>query len=204
MDQLKTGKFIKECRIKKGLTQQQLADTLGVSYKTISKWECGKGLPEVSLMIPLCNAININVNELLSGCHIEEKEYIEKLEENLVNSLSEVEVNKKRMKMVIFIGISTIISNLSLFLILGLAQMEEYLRIIFMIIGFITLFISVFSLCFLDNDVGYYECKHCKERFVPNMKAYIFGPHTLTTRRLKCPKCGKVSWAKKRLSRSKK
>ena len=74
MDQVKIGRFIKECRNEKNMTQQELADKLMVSYKTISKWECGKGLPEVSLMIPLCEMLGVNVNELLSGCHIEEKE----------------------------------------------------------------------------------------------------------------------------------
>ena len=54
---------------------------------------------------------------------------------------------------------------------------------------------------FLDNEIGYFECKHCKERFIPNIKSYIAGLHTFTTRRLKCPKCGKTSYCKKRLSK---
>ena len=62
MDQIKIGRFIKECRKEKNLTQQELADKLMVSFKTISKWECGKGLPEVSLFIPLCEELNITVN----------------------------------------------------------------------------------------------------------------------------------------------
>ena len=52
---------------RKNMTQRQLADILEISDKTISKWECGKGLPEVQLMMPLCNLLGINVNELLSG-----------------------------------------------------------------------------------------------------------------------------------------
>ena len=54
MNQIKTGKFIAETRKAQGLTQKQLADILEISDKTVSKWECGKGLPEVSLMLPLC------------------------------------------------------------------------------------------------------------------------------------------------------
>lgn len=52
MDQIKIGKFIAKSRKSRNLTQKQLADTLSISDKTISKWECGKGLPEVSLMLP--------------------------------------------------------------------------------------------------------------------------------------------------------
>ena len=67
MDQLKTGKFIAEMRKSKGLTQKQLADALLISDKTVSKWECGNGLPEVSLMLPLCEILGITVNELITG-----------------------------------------------------------------------------------------------------------------------------------------
>ena len=67
MDQIRIGRFIAQCRKTGGLTQRQLADGLGISDKTVSKWECGNGLPEVSLMLPLCEALGITVNDLLSG-----------------------------------------------------------------------------------------------------------------------------------------
>ena len=67
MDLIVTGKFIKEQRKAKGLTQLQLAEKIGVSEKTISKWECGNGFPDTTLMLPLCSALGISANELLSG-----------------------------------------------------------------------------------------------------------------------------------------
>ena len=67
MDQAKTGKFIKEMRKERGLTQRQLAEKLNISEKTVSKWETGNGLPDTGLMLPLCEALNITVNELLSA-----------------------------------------------------------------------------------------------------------------------------------------
>ena len=67
MNQEKIGKFISKERKNKNLTQKELADKLNISEKTISKWECGKGLPEVSLMQPLCKEIDITVTELLNG-----------------------------------------------------------------------------------------------------------------------------------------
>ncbi len=67
MDQLKIGKFIAEERKSKEFTQRELADKLGISDKTISKWERGNGFPEISLLLPLCKELEITVNELLSG-----------------------------------------------------------------------------------------------------------------------------------------
>ena len=81
MDQIRIGKFIANARKEKGMTQRELADTLLISDKTISKWECGKGLPEVSLMLPLCEALDISVNDLLSGERISDIDYKKKAEE---------------------------------------------------------------------------------------------------------------------------
>ena len=67
MNQILIGRFITSERKKKGYTQRQLSEELGISDKTISKWECGNGFPEVSLILPLCNELDITVNELLSG-----------------------------------------------------------------------------------------------------------------------------------------
>ena len=72
MDQIKTGKFIADERKKKGYTQRQLAEQLGISDKTISKWERGNGFPEISLLLPLCNELDLSVNELLTGERISE------------------------------------------------------------------------------------------------------------------------------------
>lgn len=91
MDQIKIGKFIANCRKEKNMTQRQLADILEISDKTISKWECGKGLPEVQFMIPLCDLLGINVNELLSGEKLSADEYQKKAEENMVTLVKENE-----------------------------------------------------------------------------------------------------------------
>ena len=97
MDQIKTGKFIAECRKEKGLTQSRLAEMLLISDKTVSKWECGKGLPEVSLMLPLCEILEISVNELLCGEKLDTSEYKNKAEELLMDFMKEREENKKKI-----------------------------------------------------------------------------------------------------------
>lgn len=67
MDVKKTGRLIAFVRKRNKLTQKQLAIKLGISDKTISKWEVGKGIPEVTLMLPLCEALHITADELLKG-----------------------------------------------------------------------------------------------------------------------------------------
>ena len=97
MDQIKTGKFIAERRRAKQLTQRELAQMLLVSDKTVSKWETGKGLPEVSLMMPLCEILGINVNELLSGELIDSAAYQKYAEENMMKLIDERKENKRKL-----------------------------------------------------------------------------------------------------------
>ena len=68
-----TGTTIKELREKRKLTQAELAEKIGVSSKTVSKWETAKGLPDISLLQPLAGALGISVIELMSGEHITNK-----------------------------------------------------------------------------------------------------------------------------------
>lgn len=202
MDQVKIGNFIKECRKELGITQYELADKLNISFKTISKWECGKGLPDVSLLLPLCNELKINVNELLSGERLLNEEYKEKAEDNLIDIIKkEREENKKKIMIEVLIGIPCIVSMLSLFIMAGLLNIEDYQRIIMLVIGFICVFCSVIGLSIFDKNIGYYECKHCKERFIPTFGCYINGMHGITWRRLRCPSCGKVSNCRKKLNK---
>lgn len=93
MDQIKTGLFIAEQRKKLGLTQAQLAKTISVSDRTISKWERGVGLPDVTLMLPLCEALHISVNDLLCGEKISVDNIQEKSDENVIKI---VKAYKKR------------------------------------------------------------------------------------------------------------
>ena len=88
MDQEKIGKFIASCRRKKNITQQELAEKLGVSDRTIGNWENGRNMPDLSLFKPLCNELDITLNDLMSGEKVKEKEYQEKLEENIINTIN--------------------------------------------------------------------------------------------------------------------
>ncbi len=84
-------------RKEKGLTQRALADKLLISDKTVSKWECGNGLPEVSLMMPLCEILGITVNELLTGKRLDSSEYQQNAEENIMKLIEEKNEAKFRL-----------------------------------------------------------------------------------------------------------
>ena len=85
MNQEKIGKFISKCRKNKNLTQQELAEKLGVSDRTVGNWENGRNMPDLSLFKPLCDELDISINDLMSGERIKKEQYQEKLEENIVN-----------------------------------------------------------------------------------------------------------------------
>ena len=68
-----TGSTVKQLREARGLTQAELAEKIGVSSKTVSKWETAKGLPDISLLQPLAQALGISVIELMNGEHITNK-----------------------------------------------------------------------------------------------------------------------------------
>ena len=88
MDQEKTGKFIAALRKEQTMTQKELAKLLGVSDKTVSKWETGRGLPDISIMQSLCQTLGVSINELLSGDRLDENSYREKAEENLTKLMN--------------------------------------------------------------------------------------------------------------------
>lgn len=75
MNQVKIGRFIAEMRRRRNLTQREFADILGISDKTVSKWECGNGMPELSFMQPICNILQIDLNELFSGEKLTDADY---------------------------------------------------------------------------------------------------------------------------------
>lgn len=200
MDQIRIGKFIAEMRKTQSYTQRQLADILGISDKTVSKWETGNGLPEVSLMMPLCNALHINVNELLSGEHLTDSEYQGKAEENMMKLIKEKEESKKKIILSVIVCSLTILSGVTLLVLSGVAAMETWLRVLLIAIGLIVVIGGIGVAIALDVTAGTFECPKCNARFVPTTAAYIAGPHTITKRKLTCPNCKETSYCKKRLT----
>ncbi len=128
MDQKKTGRFLKELRSEKGLTQEQLSEMLGVSNRSISRWENGVNMPDFDLVIELANYYQISIEELLDG---ERKENMidKKTEETLLKvadySNQEKMVLSKRLNLLFILGVIAFI--LYMFLdIRGLASVGIY------------------------------------------------------------------------------
>ena len=88
MDMQMIGRFLTQLRKERGLTQEQLGEQLGVTNKTVSRWETGTYLPPVEALQSLSEIYGISINEILSGQRLGEKEYREKAEENIKTTLS--------------------------------------------------------------------------------------------------------------------
>lgn len=87
MNKIKIGKFIAECRKEKKLTQEQLAEMVNLTNKSISKWENGSCLPDPSLYEPLCSILDVSINELFAGQRIKEEDYKRIADNNLLQML---------------------------------------------------------------------------------------------------------------------
>ena len=149
MDQIKTGKFIAAMRKEQNLTQRQLAELLQISDKTVSKWECGNGMPEVGTMLPLCETLHINVNELLTGERLD-TQYQERAEENLVNLAQEKEseIVRGRKKMLVMTAASACAVVLWFFLfadsnVYHFGDRPTPLTLCYLIVGFAGIYAAV-------------------------------------------------------------
>ena len=202
MDQSKIGFFIAECRKKKKLTQMQLAEKLGITDRAISKWENGKSLPDASIMLDLCAELGISVNDLLSGEVVTVENYNENLEKNLLDMIHQKEeADKRLLSMEIVIGVLGGVFLFAGVLIAAFLPMNDFLRIALI---FASLLPFMAAMCFalrIEQTAGYYECAHCRHRYVPTYKSVFFALHVNRTRYMRCPKCGQKSWQKKVLKK---
>lgn len=141
MDIRKIGKFIAECRKKKEMTQKELADQLTVSDKSVSKWERGINLPESGLLIPLCDCLDIQVQELLLGEYLSKDELLDKSDSIIVDLVSnDMEDAFFTYKMLWFFILLPIII---IFLITGAFPFIEDYIIVFILIAPFTMFYGI-------------------------------------------------------------
>lgn len=107
VEPLELGRFISTCRKEKNLTQKQLGEELGVTDRAVSKWENGKSFPDISLIEPLCQILDISVSEFMLGKRIEPEHYQEETEKAWIASLDEPLLYK--IQMIIYIlGIAAV------------------------------------------------------------------------------------------------
>lgn len=202
MDQVKIGRFISQCRKEANLTQVQLAEKLNITDRAVSKWETGKSLPDSSIMLELCELLNITVNDLLSGERTKMENYNKELETKLLEIIKEKEENDKRLlKLEWIIGIFSCIILFAPIFMSAFLPLENWIRIALVVSGFILGFTGFCFAIKIEQVAGYYECQHCGHKYVPTYKAVNLSMHIGRTRYMKCPECNKKSWQKKVISK---
>ena len=197
MDQIKIGEFIAECRKAKGYTQASLAEQLHITNRAVSKWENGHSLPDAAIMLDLCKLLGITVTELLEG-----EKGMEKNEELLLEMVRQKQdADKRLLRMEIITGAIGVLILLAAVAVASFVQLPEIWRVLIIVAGLIPLLVAMPFMIQIEQTAGYYECQHCKHRYVPTFKAVFMAMHTGRTRYMKCPECGKKSWQKKVLSK---
>ena len=202
MDQVKIGKFIASCRKEQGMTQAALAEKLGITDRAVSKWETGKSLPDSGIMLELCELLNINVNELLSGEKIMLEAYDKKAEENLVTMSRELEEkNRQLLNTEIWIGAPAVAAGLVMCGVAAYVDMPVWIKFLLVMFAVAMILTVSFVAVGIEQKAGYYECQECGHRYVPTYWSTNLAPHMGRTRYMRCPECGKKSWQKKVLTK---
>ena len=198
MNQVKIGKFIAECRKNRNMTQAELAEKLNITDRAISKWETGKGMPDSSIMLDLCNELKISVNELLSGEMISMENKNEKQEQLLLDMAKEVEKKNKiiwtSMWVIMGVSFTALFAGISISTFLIPEGVWQLVTILGICVVFL---IPCFYALKLEVSVGAYKCKNCGYEIVPTYSEALWAMHRGFTRHLRCPKCNKRTWCKK-------
>lgn len=154
MDQIKIGRFIAEMRKYNGYTQKELAVKVGISDKTISKWETGKGTPDVTYLMVLCEALNVSVTELLAGERLSENDYQSKTEKTILALVEENERSRKGSAKYIVIGILLIVMAFIMLVVTtpaGIYGLFYYPKYFVDIPNIIFMFILCTAICLLSG-----------------------------------------------------
>ena len=131
MDLIKIGKYIAFKRKEQGLTQKQLAEKLNMSDKSVSKWERGICLPDVSVYLELCKILDISINEFLAGEDIPKETIEQKAEENIIQITKDNKNKQKYLKKIIRLLIVMLVVFIfitSIFIYQKLIQPQNYIE----------------------------------------------------------------------------
>ena len=110
---------------------------------------------------------------------------------------NEKKYNKELLKLEAWIGFTSSVMFIATTVIVSYAEMQDFIKIILLIISFAFLFVVAFALLKMEQIVGYYQCAKCHHKYVPTYKAIFLALHFGRTRYMTCPKCHKKSWQKK-------
>ena len=114
----------------------------------------------------------------------------------MVDLVKEAQESKKKIILSAMVAGLAIFAATPLFVLAGAIEIETWLRATLIGIGSCVIALGIVIACILDRDAGAFECPVCQERFIPDMRDYIMTPHTITKRRLRCPKCGSLRYCR--------
>lgn len=202
MDQIQIGKFIAACRKEKGMTQAQLAEKMSVSDRAVSKWETGKNMPDSSIMLDLCAELGITVNDLLNGRRIAMDNYKETAEKIMLEMRQAKEQNDRMLLQTEIVMCSVSVAlMLVLDLLAAYMNMPDWLRAVLIAVSFLQLIPCFHISMKIEQRAGYYMCKNCGHRWVPEYRQVLFSPHIGRSRKMTCPHCKEHSYHKKVLTK---
>ena len=182
INQIKIGQFITECRKGLGFTQKELADQIGVTDKTVSKWETGNRLPDASLLMDLCMVLKVDVNELLKGERVCPEHYVQDAKDNLVDLVEEINGIKQEKAgryLGTFIGMVSLAMGIVAVLLLspGAVRLWDYvdISVIVVFLGILCLvwasagcfhdYISAWKICIFQRQISEKEGKTAVRAF---------------------------------------
>lgn len=141
MDTKRVGAFLAQLRKESNYTQEELGEIIGVTNKTISRWENGNYMPPVDMLLRLSNLYQISINEIVSGCKLHKDEYQNEAENNIVTALENIEINNKRMEKICctFLGFISILTVFLMILLGRIVSRNFILEGIIIIIGIMLL-----------------------------------------------------------------
>ncbi len=160
MKQVQIGKFIAELRNEKGMTQTELGERIGVTNKTVSRWENGNYMPDLSIIPFLCVELGVSANELLCAQRIEDSEFKVKADDNLMETLHHMKKMKKENSIIDFlIGSGTGIVISCLF------SPYSTIRTVVLLVGIAMIGVGWFRKSRYDKKIFQYLGEHSKESF---------------------------------------
>ena len=157
MDTKKIGIFLKDLRNKKGMTQEQLGEMVGVSNKTISRWETGNYMPPVDCLNMLSDIYNISINEILAGERASGDAFTKIAEQNITVSLKELEKDCRTFekKMMCILAVTTLLTIIILILLPMKTIKDVIVMILVVAVAFIANALNIVALAtkkeMLDN-----------------------------------------------------
>ncbi len=155
-------------------------------------------------MLELCNILEISVNDLLNGEMVNEKNYIIKAEKDLTEfKKSSEKLSKQFLNLEIGVGVTGTFSFLTLWLVASFSELNAVVKFIMMFAAVMLLISTIICTLKIEQVAGYYKCSNCGHKYVPTFGNVALAVHIGRSRCLVCPKCQKLSWHKKVISKGK-